>query len=547
MAQTPVFLHDLVSAEYKQGDTALPLDGTAQVSGGGTVSYQWQRLRGGSWEDIPQQTGATYTPNTSEAGIIGYRVIATNRTEAAVLYPGLTLYPALTLYPGGGGYISASAVSNTAYISVVGEEWTEQQKVADYMAQLSKPFVKLCRLRFLQPDGSTAFALDNNPLNRRSGAFIQSGSLTVNLQNGKRRTAEITLANLDGEYDYNVNHIWFGQEIAIDEGLVLSNGADYYIQQGVFVIENPKETLKPGQRTAVYPLADKWSNLDGTLGGNLESTYRVDAGTNIFTPLAALLKLDRGNGQPIDGVTPVFTEYYNGKTQALPDGTSAALTDAPYTLLVDSETGSAADVALGLAEMVNAWIGYDPAGALRLDPSQDDILDADKPVLWRFSPESTTLLGADYTIKNTEVYNDYIILGEALDGYAQPAGRAQNLDPASDTNVYRIGRKTKRESAAGYYTKTQCRDLAEWKLKRATALQKSVSISCSQIFHIQENTLVEIVRTDKSGSPVERHLVMGFTRPLTSTGEMTVNAVSVNDYPIATLTEWPEEGSDETT
>ena len=91
----------------------------------------------------------------------------------------------------------------------------------------------------------------------------------------------------------------------------------------------------------------------------------------------------------------------------------------------------------------------------------------------------------------------------------------------------------------GYYTVQQCQDLAAWKLKRATVLQKSVSIQCSQIFHLNENELVAIVRSDKPGSPVERHLIMGFSRPLGATGQMTINAVSTNDFPIATLTKWP--------
>ena len=72
-------------------------------------------------------------------------------------------------------------------------------------------------------------------------------------------------------------------------------------------------------------------------------------------------------------------------------------------------------------------------------------------------------------------------------------------------------------------------------MKRAAALQKAVTISCGQMFHLEENTIVTIVRTDKPGAPVERHLVMGFSRPLASTGEMTVNAVSVQDFPIATV------------
>ena len=110
----------------------------------------------------------------------------------------------------------------------------------------------------------------------------------------------------------------------------------------------------------------------------------------------------------------------------------------------------------------------------------------------------------------------------------------------SDTNVQTIGRKTFRESAAGYATKKQCEDLAVWRLKRATGLQKAVSIQCTQMFHLEEGNLVTVVRTDKPGAPVERHLVMGFERPLRSGGPMTITAVSVNDYPNATVTGWPE-------
>lgn len=417
---------------------------------------------------------------------------------------------------------------------------TYAERTQDYFRMLRKPFTKICRLRFLQPDGSTAFALDNNPLNRRSGAFLQDGSISVNLQNGQRRTASVTLSNIDAAFDYSVNKVWFGQQIAIDEGLILSDGSEYYLPQGIFYIAEPQETLQPNLRTITYPLVDKWAYLDGTLFGRLEGTYEVPVGTNIFEPMQAILNLDRGNGMKVDAVRPIFTEYYNEKTQKLPDGTTVSLVKSPYTLRVDSDDGTYADVILGLSEMVNGLVGYDQSGALRIDPSQDDVLDAQKPVLWRFSTKEAQLLGATYTVKNTEVYNDYIVLGEQTSEYAQAAGRAQNLDPASDTNVYIIGRKTYRETASGYYTQTQCKDLAEWKLKRTAVLQKAVSISCTQMFHIVENNLIELTRTDKPGSPTERHLIQGFTRPLTSTGEMTISAVSVADFPIATITGWPE-------
>ncbi len=416
---------------------------------------------------------------------------------------------------------------------------TEQEKYLAYLKALKGRFQKICRLRFLNPDGSTAFFVDNNPRNKYSGAFIADGTLTVHLQNGVRRTASVTLSNVDGTFDYNVNHLWFGQEIALDEGLVLPDGEDYYLQQGVFLIQNPQEEVQPGRRLVQYDLVDKWANLDGTLWGRLESTYKGAVGENIFRQIDALLQDDKGNGQKVDPIPPVYTEYYNGKTQELPDGTAANLTDAPYTLEVSPGGGTYASVILGFAEMLNAWVGYDAAGRLRIDPSQDDLLDTEKPVSRAFSMEETTLLGMTYTAENTEVYNDYIVLGAALDDNSQPGARATNNDPMSDTNVQLIGRKTIWTEEDGYTTQTMCRDRAEWEMKRSTVLQKSVDISCAQFFHLAENTIVTVARSDKAGMPVERHLVTGFSRPLTGQGQMSISATSVADFPVATVTVWP--------
>lgn len=433
-------------------------------------------------------------------------------------------------------YFNSLSTSIDVY---VGKDYTLVERQRNYLDALKRPFLKLCRLRFLYPNGATAFALDNNPKNRRSKAFIQEGTVNANMQNGQRLTATVTIANANQEFDFNINKVWFGQDVALDEGLILPNGAEYWRQTGVFVIDNPQETVNPNTRTVSYNLVDKWADLDGTLDGNLEGTYEVPVNTNIYTPIAALLAEDRGNGRPVDNMKPVFTEYFNNKTQGLPDGTTASMVLSPYTLTVDGDGGTIGEVVLGLGGMVNAWVGYDNTGRLRVEPSQDDILDAQKAVLYRFNMDEVTLLGLAYTIKKEDLYNDYIVVGEQIDEYAQPGGRAENLDPRSDTNINIIGRKTKRENASGYATVTQCKDLAEWRLKRSGVLQKAVNISCSQMFHIELNSLIEIVRSDKPGNPTERHLIQGYSRPLATSGSMTITVVSVNDYPIATVSEWP--------
>lgn len=414
---------------------------------------------------------------------------------------------------------------------------TESEKYFDYLKMLRKPFQKLVRLRFLQPDGSTAFMIDNHPKGHRRGALIAEGTINHNWQNGRRTSATITLDNVDGDYDFNYNSVWFGQEIALDEGLILSDGkTEFYIQQGIFLIDSPTENVKPNQRTVNYSLVDKTAALDGTLGGNLDGTYQVPVGTNIFSPIAALLADDKGNGYSVDRVTPIFTEYYNSMTQTLPDGTTVSMAVSPYTLTIDGTDGTIWSVISGLAAMVNGWVGYDETGALRIDPSQDDILDSTKSVVWNFSMAEAQLLGMTYTVKNSDVYNDYIVIGEQLSDNTQPKGRAQILDSTSPCDIASIGRKTIRISQAGFATDTQCRDYAAWMVKRSAVLQRSVNISCSQIMHVRGNELVTLTRTDKPGNPTERHLVQGFSRPLASANPMTISATSVNDYPVATIT-----------
>ncbi len=413
------------------------------------------------------------------------------------------------------------------------------ERFLDYLAALKTDFVKLARLEFLNRDGTVAFVMDNDPKNRRSGAFLQSGEITCNLQNGIRRTASVTLSNLDGDYDFSVNKIWFGMQVRLLEGLLLPDGTEYYIPQGVFEIEQPNEQYKPDGNSVTYRLVDKWANLDGSLGGNLDGAYSVQAGTNILQAMASLLRLGRfdmanNSRDPIDPVLPLMTSYYNGKTQTLTDGTVVNLVDAPYDFVSD-EDGTIADVILGLGEMLAALIGYNQTGRLVVDPSQDDIEDLTKPVLWDFSADEKQLLHVEYEVKKGDVFNDLIVVGDTSDTGYTARGRVQNRDISSDTCISRIGLKTKRMHAENYYSDDICVARAEWELKRAAVLPKTVAIECTQMFHIVENGIVTIRRDDKPGAPVERHVVQGFSRPIGQTGPMTINAVSVMDYPEITV------------
>lgn len=432
----------------------------------------------------------------------------------------------------------------------------QSERYLRYLDALLNPFQKLTKLEFLQPDNSVAFFLSNANGYRRgynpkyqSSALVQQGTLSVSFQNGARRKASITLSDIDNAFEYNVNNIWFGQKIRLSMGLVLPDGTDFYLPQMVGLIKNPQSVLSENQKTVTFPLVDKWANLDGSLFGKLTDTYTAKQSTAeyaVYMAIANLLKtsiydhkLTEDINAMIDNVAPIFTNYYDGKNYAVLDGDgsqtrTASMTEIPFDI---SENGGSnfAQLLLQFNDVLAGIIGYDQTGALRLEPSQTDINDIEKPVLWKFTQRNSTLSQISETIKNDEVYNDVIIVGGGnTDGGIW--GRASNDDPNSDTSISAIGLKTYRETKANYFNTKQCTALAEYYLKRKTILQKSVNITSSQMFHLVENQLVSVQRTDKPHNPTERHLINSFSLPIGETGAMTINATSVADIPNFTVT-----------
>lgn len=432
----------------------------------------------------------------------------------------------------------------------------QSERYLRYLDALLNPFQKLTKLEFLQPDNSVAFFLSNANGYRRgynpkyqSSALVQQGTLSVSFQNGARRKASITLSDIDNAFEYNVNNIWFGQKIRLSMGLVLPDGTDFYLPQMVGLIKNPQSVLSENQKTVTFPLVDKWANLDGSLFGKLTDTYTARQSTAeyaVYTAIANLLKtsiydhkLTDDINAMIDNIAPIFTNYYDGKNYAVLDGDgsqtrTASMTEIPFDI---SENGGSnfAQLLLQFNDVLAGIIGYDQTGALRLEPSQTDINDIEKPVLWQFTQRNSTLSQISETIKNDEVYNDVIIVGGGnTDGGIW--GRASNNDPNSDTSISAIGLKTYRETKANYFNTKQCTALAEYYLKRKTILQKSVNITSSQMFHLVENQLVSVQRTDKPHNPTERHLINSFSLPIGETGAMTINATSVADIPNFTVT-----------
>ncbi len=137
VAETPVFNENLSNSTYTAGETATALDGSATVTDGGTISYEWYKNSSNSTsggEIISNATNATFIPPTNNAGTLYYYVVATNTITDN----------------GDGGQKTASKTSNIIKI------------IVNNIVSISTPSFDADLISATYTVGETAMALDGN-------------------------------------------------------------------------------------------------------------------------------------------------------------------------------------------------------------------------------------------------------------------------------------------------------------------------------------------------------------------------------------------------
>ena len=401
---------------------------------------------------------------------------------------------------------------------------------SEYLYTLKTNYRPAIKIEWVNNDGSSYGEITNSYVD-------MSGTVSVSMENGTRRTADIELDNSNGEFSVDVYNLWYGKMVKLWMGVYLSDGSPYYFPQGVFYVNSVEESNTPLQRTVSLHLIDKWCFLDGTMWGNLDGIYIIPVGSNIYDALTKLLKTSRFTGEnvdeagepqtnAVDPIMPNLSSYYLTKTYKDGEKTYNAI-DTPYEIRM--EYGKTyADILLEFATILGAYIYYDVDGRLTIEPTQDDIVDSSKPILWTFTPNEQEFLSEDSSHDFGTFYNDIIVIGYTTNG-KQAKGRAQNKNTASPTAIQIVGIKTypPYEDTA-YYTDEQCNELAEYYLKRQTIKQRSVQISSAPMFHLRENRLIECVRPYTMEK--EALLISGYDLPIGTTGTMSITATSVNEF-----------------
>ena len=135
-------------------------------------------------------------------------------------------------------------------------------RYSQYLDMLKTNYQPAIKIEWVNNDGTAYGEITNEYVD-------MSGTLSVGMENGTRRTADIQIDNSAGEYSVDVYGVWYGKMIKLWMGLYLNDGTPYYIPQGVFYVTSVEENNSPANRTVTMHLVDKWCMLDGTLWGVL--------------------------------------------------------------------------------------------------------------------------------------------------------------------------------------------------------------------------------------------------------------------------------------
>ena len=153
-----------------------------------------------------------------------------------------------------------------------------------YLNTVSGNFRRAVKVEWLNSDETVNFEFTN-------ALYDINVDLSVNYQNGSRRTCTLTLNNDRNKFPINFNNIWFGQKFKLWMGVYIDNNTPYLLPQGVFYVSNPNEAYQPSTRTIKINGVDKWAFLDGTLHGKLSGTYQTGINTDLYDATRQLLSI----------------------------------------------------------------------------------------------------------------------------------------------------------------------------------------------------------------------------------------------------------------
>lgn len=305
---------------------------------------------------------------------------------------------------------------------------------------------------------------------------IVSGSVSFDSSSNSRRTCNLVLKNLNGEYiPSSDSKIWVGSKFAVKSGYYDISGNKYLFPQGVFVLGNPNLLSNIVQKEVSFDGLDKMSLLDGTLDGLLSNKYEIALNSRIDTVVKSILTDLVGESKYI---------------------ISECATLTPYTITKEINS-NILDILLELAKIAGDFeCFYDASGYFHFSKAiTSEDIQTTAPT-WSYLTEGL-YIESRRELKLNEVKNAVYIWGAYNDETGEQYSSISKDLTGSKFSIDEIGEKKLILTLEELYTDDLCQQRSDMELLKNIKSQESVSMSIVPNF---SHDLNEVITLEDSGN-----------------------------------------------
>lgn len=357
---------------------------------------------------------------------------------------------------------------------------------------------------------------DETPYSDLCGQVIDgSGNITLNKEEGVRRTCNFSLANYDSSLTEFANNLSLGDMFRVWLGEIIDD-EEVLFCQGTYLFNNPTCTSNQGDRQISISGTDKWSLLNGAHGGIIEGTYIVYAGSTFGDMVRRTLNLDIVS----DPITPNI---------------HPSLENAEITYDITKTSGNTiADIMLDVALNIGAYVYYDAFGRFTAIPMDEDIY---KPSSYIFKEGDVSYLSSSRTVGLEDVYNSVLVISENVTETQDVImTELKNEDPSDPNSIVNCGRKKVYivpDYLAGISTQDLCDARAVYELRKIKEKYSALTIECLSVLFLNEGDVIQIdvpeMRQEQgySFSEDNRYLITSISRNIGTDIRTTMSVISL--------------------
>jgi len=353
-----------------------------------------------------------------------------------------------------------------------------------------------------------------------------SGSLSVNYQQGVRRSFSCDLANIHNKFtpSFQTGVLYATTKIKLYIGLQAKIYNDtYWWSQGVFLITDVTNKSSGSNKLVTINCVDKFGIFGSELGySQLQGDYKIEKDTPIYDIFRDILNIDMENGYVLDHQKPFLDPLYRHEIM-------------PYTL-VKNKGEQIADVLITLANVLGCNIFYNTEGILNVTTGTDDCTYAREGSIYVFDENSSETSDFDLKIDYGTIVNSVTVVGTNVNDQIYTY-TARNTDPFSPTRIEYVGLKECEPiESSMVYSVERAKDYALYILKQRSILQNALSFRSVFIPHLDVDKVIVISNSDYNLFEA-RFIIKSLTIPITTTDEITLECSNIAELPYFDLTE----------